>query len=71
VRDSILELGVTRMSAGSNTSVGGYTLKTKSEQDPQFDIQDNRSIKDIIQLLKSKNFDPVFTDWRRIENEVS
>lgn len=70
LRDSILELGVTRMSAGSNTSVGGYTLKTKNEQDPQFDIQDHRSIKEIVQLLKSKDFDPVFTDWRRIENTV-
>ncbi len=70
-RNSILELGITRMSAGSNTSVGGYTLKTKQEQDPQFDIQDERSIKEIVQLLKSKNFDPIFTDWRRIENTVS
>ena len=70
LRDSILELGITRMSAGSNTSVGGYTLKTKNEQDPQFDIQDHRSIKEIVQLLKSKDFDPVFTDWRRIENTV-
>lgn len=71
LRDSILELGITRMSAGSNTSVGGYTLKTKNEQDPQFDIQDHRSIKEIVQLLKSKSFDPVFTDWRRIENTIA
>ena len=70
LRDHILELGITRMSAGSNTSVGGYTLKTLEEQDPQFDIEDQRSVADIVNLLKEKNFDPVFTDWRRIENEV-
>ncbi len=70
LRDHILELGVTRLSAGSNTSVGGYTLKTPNEQNPQFDIEDNRSVADIIKLLKKNNFDPVFTDWRRIENTV-
>jgi len=68
LRDRILELGVTKMSAGSNTAVGGYTLKTREEQDPQFDVEDHRSVKDIVELLKQRHFDPVFTDWRRVEN---
>jgi len=68
-RDHALELGITRISAGSNTSVGGYDLvKTPEEQEPQFDIEDQRSVFEIVQLLKGKNFDPVFTDWRAIEN---
>ena len=71
LRDRILELGITKMSAGSNTAVGGYTLKKKDEQDPQFDIADHRSVEDIIKLLKNRNFDPVLTDWRRIENTFS
>ena len=58
------------LSAGSNTSVGGYTLLEEKEQDPQFDIKDERSVDEIVQLLKSKNFDPVFTDWRHIENTL-
>jgi len=70
LRDHALELGITRMSAGSNTSVGGYTLKKLEEQDPQFDIEDHRSVSDIVKFLKGRNFDPVLTDWRRIENEV-
>ena len=69
LRDHLLELGITRMSAGSNTSVGGYTLKEATEQDPQFDIADERSLKEVVQMLKERNFDPVFTDWRRIPNE--
>lgn len=69
LRDHALELGVTRMSAGSNTAVGGYTLKTTEEQDPQFDIADHRSVQEIVELLKGRHFDPVFTDWRRIENK--
>jgi len=68
LRDHALELGVTRMSAGSNTSVGGYTQLDKSEQDPQFDVEDTRSVGDVVALLRRHRIDPVFTDWRRIEN---
>jgi len=71
LRDHAIELGVTRISAGSNTSVGGYSLKPKIQQDPQFDIEDHRSVQDIIKRLKEKNIDPILTDWRRIENECS
>lgn len=70
LRNHTLALGITRMSAGSNTSVGGYNIKFPEEQDPQFDIEDSRSLKEIIQLLKRRNFDPVLTDWRPIQNET-
>jgi len=69
VRDHALHFGVTKMSAGSNTSVGGYANRSPHMQDPQFDIEDNRSVKEIIRLLKHENFDPVLTDWRMIQNE--
>lgn len=69
LRDHALEVGITRMSAGSNTSVGGYTIIKSEEQNPQFDIEDTRSVADIVTLLKKRDFDPVLTDWRRIENE--
>ena len=68
LRDHLLEIGITRMSAGSNTSVGGYTLLEEKAQDPQFDIKDERSVAEIISMLKAKDFDPVLTDWRHIEN---
>ena len=70
LRDHMLELGITRMSAGSNTSVGGYTVTAAEKQDPQFDIKDQRCVKDIIAILKKRNFDPVLTDWRHIKNEA-
>mgnify|MGYP000094278310 CR=1 FL=1 len=69
LRDHALELGITRLSAGSNTSVGGYDLfKTSQQQEPQFDIEDTRSVQEIITLLKHREFDPVLTDWRAISN---
>lgn len=67
LRDNALELGITRMSAGSNTAVGGYTQLAKDDQDPQFDVEDSRSVAEVVQLLKKRNFDPIFTDWRRID----
>ncbi len=65
-RDHALYFGVTRISAASNTSVGGYD--EGASDDPQFRINDIRSLKEIESVLRSKGFDPVFTDWRRIEN---
>lgn len=70
LRDHILPLGITRVSAGSNTSVGGYTLFKEEQQDPQFDIKDLRAVNDVVHWLKQSDFDPVFTDWRRIDNKV-
>lgn len=70
LRDHALELGVTKISAGSNTAVGGYSLKEPADQDPQFDIEDTRSVAEVVAMLKSRNFDPVFTDWRPIGNQI-
>jgi len=69
-RDNAILLGVTRISAGSNTSVGGYTINSLEEQEPQFDIEDDRGVKEIISLLKQKDLDPILTDWRSIQNEL-
>lgn len=67
LRDHALHFGITRISAASNTSVGGYVEGV--QEDPQFRVKDLRSIKEIEQILRAKGFDPVYTDWRRIENK--
>ncbi|MFZ5989199.1 MAG: 2-iminoacetate synthase ThiH [Bacillota bacterium] len=63
LRDNLVGLGVTRMSAGSVTEVGGYS---SSRGDGQFKISDERSVEDIKQMLYSKGFQPVFKDWQHI-----
>lgn len=68
IRDHALPLGITKISAASKTSVGGYTLS--GDKEPQFNVMDTRSVEKIVTVLKQKGFDPVFTDWRRIPNEV-
>lgn len=68
IRDHALPIGITKISAASRTCVGGYSLPGKKE--PQFNIMDNRSVDKVVTVLKQKGFDPVFTDWRRIPNEL-
>jgi 2-iminoacetate synthase len=66
LRDHALPLGVTRISAASRTTVGGYVLHESG--DSQFKVMDGRSVDEIVSMLSRLEFDPVFTDWRRIEN---
>ncbi len=61
-RDNMVALGVTKLSAGSKTEVGGYSLDEKTEG--QFDISDDRSVHEISQMIYAKGYQPVFTDWR-------
>ena len=60
LRDNIATLGITTMSAESNTSPAGYT---DGHYEEQFQINDTRSLKSIITMLKNKNLDPVTKDW--------
>ncbi len=59
-------LGVTKISAASRTSVGGYSLE--ENKDSQFEVMDSRSVTEITSTLSLKGFDPVLTDWRGISN---
>jgi 2-iminoacetate synthase len=67
-RDRIIDLGVTKMSAGSLTSVGGYGDREGQERDGQFEVHDQRSLAGIKAMLVRKGYDPVVTDWRNIVN---
>lgn len=62
-RDNLIGIGITRMSAGSVTEVGGYRNK---KGDGQFEISDDRSVEEIRQMLYSKGYQPVFKDWQCI-----
>lgn len=64
LRDNLIGLGVTRMSAGSSTEVGGHSLDEKSEG--QFNISDNRSVEEIKTMIYRKGYQPVFKDWHAI-----
>jgi 2-iminoacetate synthase len=63
-RDNILPLGVTRMSAGVSTAVGGHA---KAGETGQFEISDPRSVAEVCAMLKSRGYQPVFKDWEPLE----
>ena len=63
LRDALLRLGVTTMSAGSHTEPGGYA--SPSDAEPQFAISDGRSPAEVAAMLRSSGYDPVWKDWQR------
>jgi 2-iminoacetate synthase len=63
-RDRLLPLGVTRMSAGSCTAVGGHTEDEKRVG--QFDISDERSVPEMAAMLRKAGWQPVYKDWQSI-----
>jgi 2-iminoacetate synthase len=63
-RNNILPLGVTKMSAGSCTAVGGRTRD--AEDIGQFEISDERSVDEMVRYLGQAGYQPVFKDWHPI-----
>ncbi len=61
VRDHLIPLGVTSMSAGSRTDPGGYSHAAEAEA--QFEIADHRTPRQIAEVIKQKGYEPVWKDW--------
>ncbi len=60
LRDGLLPLGVTQISAGSHTAPGGYAAESDAE--PQFAISDERSPADVAAAVRAAGYDPVWMD---------
>jgi 2-iminoacetate synthase len=61
VREKLLELGVSQISGGSKTSVGGYAdPEPEDEETAQFDICDNRTLDEIVDWLLGLGYVPSF-----------
>ncbi len=63
LRDALVPLGVTTMSAGSHTEPGGYAAESDAE--PQFAISDTRTPAEVAGALRAAGYDPVWKDWQR------
>ena len=61
MRDHLIPLGVTRVSAGVSTAVGGR--KTHADNSGQFDITDHRSVEQMIADLTRNGYQAVIKDW--------
>jgi len=58
-RKKVLELGVSQISGGSRTSVGGYE-KEEEENTKQFNVIDNRTLDEVVSWLIKDKFIPSF-----------
>ncbi|MFZ2225695.1 MAG: 2-iminoacetate synthase ThiH [Candidatus Deferrimicrobium sp.] len=61
-RDGMAGLGITKMSAGSRTTVGGYG-GTGPKTEGQFRVSDQRSVPEICEMLRVRGLQPVFKNW--------
>ncbi len=61
LRDHLIKLGITKLSAGSKTSPGGYSGHNKAIE--QFEIDDNRTPAQVATMIKQAGFEPVWKDW--------
>jgi len=60
-RDNVFKLGVTTMSAGSKTDPGGYAAEEEALE--QFEISDERSPKEIANMIRKNGYEAVWKDW--------
>jgi 2-iminoacetate synthase len=70
LRDNLIGLGITKMSAGSRTAPGGYLDKLDNNLDGQgqpaegqFDVFDDRPVETVARAIQSKGYDTVWKDW--------
>jgi 2-iminoacetate synthase len=61
LRDGVMSLGVTSMSAGSRTEPGGYSAPSAAEK--QFEIADLRTPQEVFRAVRDRGYDPVWKDW--------
>ncbi len=60
VREKIIRLGVSQISGGSRTSVGGYTEEERPHDTEQFDVSDHRTLDEVVNWLMRAGYIPSF-----------
>ena len=59
-RRECLEIGITQISGGSRTSVGGYVDEERPEDTTQFDVEDRRTLAEVVDWLIDLGYVPSF-----------
>ena len=60
VRSKLLRLGISQVSGGSRTSVGGYTEAERPHDTEQFDVSDQRTLDEVVKWLMDSGHIPSF-----------
>ena len=60
VQDAVIRLGVSQISGGSRTSVGGYAEEERPTDTEQFDVSDQRTLDEVVRWLMEMGYIPSF-----------
>ena len=60
MREQLLHCGISQISGGSRTSVGGYTSEQRHDETAQFDVSDTRSLDEVVRWLLENDHIPSF-----------
>lgn len=60
VREKVIKLGVSQISGGSRTSVGGYVDEERPTDTEQFDVSDQRTLDEVVKWLMEFGYIPSF-----------
>lgn len=63
LRNRLIPLGFTMVSAGSKTYPGGYSHIHLHHSDSQFEIEDTRSSKEVAEEIRHLGLEPIWKDW--------
>ena len=61
IRDGMIKIAITKVSAGVSTAVGGHA--SENIGDTQFEISDDRSVEEMRQAIVKAGLCPVWVDW--------
>ncbi len=61
LRDNMMKLAVTSVSAGSRTEPGGYYTSPESLE--QFEVSDSRTPQEVADAIRAEGYEPVWKDW--------
>ncbi|MCD7742329.1 MAG: 2-iminoacetate synthase ThiH [Ruminococcus sp.] len=61
-RDNVIGMCATKISAGVSTGIGSHT-EDESQGDDQFEINDNRSLEEVIAAIHARGLQPVLNDY--------
>lgn len=63
VRDNLMKICATKVSAGVDTGIGHHSDESVSEGDEQFEIDDGRSYQEMFDAIKSLGLQPVMSEY--------
>ncbi len=67
-RDHLMPLGVTKMSAGSHTEVGGRAHR--DAETGQFEISDHRDVAEMKRDIEARGYKAIFKDWHPLVEQA-